>query len=113
MLHAEETAEKEALSLSLDGQIAVQVGTHTHVATNDARVLPGGTAYITDVGACGPRDAVIGFDPEISMRRALTQMPLRNEVSSNPAVLHGVAVEIDVNSGHALSIRVIREEAAV
>lgn len=111
--HAEETAEKEALALSLDGQIAAQVGTHTHVPTNDARVLPEGTAYITDVGACGPRDAVIGFDPEISMRRAMTQLPLRNEVSLNPAVLHGVVVEIDTDTGRARSIRVVREEAAV
>ena len=111
--HAEETAEKEALALSLDGQITAQVGTHTHVTTNDARVLPGGTAFITDVGACGPKDAVIGFDPAISVRRALTQLPLRNEVSENPAVINGVVIEADADTGRALSIRSIREEATV
>lgn len=102
--HAEATEEKEALSLYLDGQISVQVGTHTHIPTDDARVLPKGTAYVTDLGSCGPRDTVIGFDPEISIRRSLTQMPLKNEVSDNPSTVHGVVVVIDAESGRARSI---------
>ncbi len=103
--HAEATEEKEALALYLDGEISVQVGTHTHIATDDARILPNGTAYITDLGSCGPRDSVIGFDPEVSVRRSLTQMPLKNEVSANPATIHGVAVQIDAETGTAQSIQ--------
>lgn len=111
--HAEASEEKEALALYLDGQISAQVGTHTHIATDDARILPGGTAYLTDVGSCGPRDSVIGFTPEISIQRSLTQMPLRNEVSDNPATLNGVVVAINVDSGHANSIERIQVHSLV
>lgn len=102
--HAESTEEKEALAHHLDGKITALVGTHTHVPTNDARVLPKGTAFQTDLGSCGPRETVIGFNPEISVRRALTQLPLRNEVSENPALLNGVVIKADRATGHALSI---------
>ncbi|MFW5688998.1 MAG: TIGR00282 family metallophosphoesterase [Spirochaetota bacterium] len=107
--HAEATDEKEAFAHHLDGSVSAIVGTHTHVATNDARVLPRGTAFQTDLGACGPGDSVIGFAPEISIRRAMTQLPLRNEVSGNPVVLNGAVVTIDAESGHALSISSVRE----
>ncbi len=101
--HAESTEEKEALAHYLDGDITVLYGTHTHVQTADERVLSGGTAYITDIGASGPDDSVIGFDPEISIRRALTQLPLKNEVAGNAAILHGLVVESD-GDGHATSV---------
>ena len=102
--HAEATEEKEAFGCFVDGDAAAVVGTHTHVPTNDARILPKGTAYQTDLGSCGPIGSVIGFQPEISVRRALTQLPIRNEVSDGPAVLNGVVVTIDTETGHATSI---------
>jgi hypothetical protein len=91
--HAESTAEKEALGGYLDGEATVVYGTHTHVQTADERVLPGGTAYITDIGACLPEQSVIGFNAAISVRRSLTQLPLRNEVADGAAVIHGIIVE--------------------
>lgn len=91
--HAEATDEKEALAAYLDGQVTLVYGTHTHVATADARLLPRGTAYMTDIGACGPPGSVIGFQPETSVRRVLTQLPLKNEVLDVPAVLHGLVVD--------------------
>ncbi len=107
--HAEATDEKEAFGQHLDGSVSAVVGTHTHVATSDARILPKGTAYQTDLGACGPAESVIGFVPQISIQRALTQLPLKNEVSGNQVVLHGAAVKIDVDTGKALAITPIVE----
>ena len=111
--HAEATLEKEAFGVYLDGRVSAVVGTHTHVQTADARVLPKGTAYVTDLGSCGPGGSVIGFDPQISVRRGLTQLPLKNEVSENVAVLHGAVVRIDVSTGHAASIVTFSEQSAV
>ena len=111
--HAEATDEKEAMGAYLDGEVSAVVGTHTHVMTNDARILPKGTAYITDLGSCGPSESVIGFSPEISIRRALTQLPLRNEVSTNPSVLSGAVFTVDAESGRAVSISAVRRAAAV
>ncbi|MFP4152038.1 MAG: TIGR00282 family metallophosphoesterase [Alkalispirochaeta sp.] len=91
--HAESTHEKEALAFYLDGEVSVVYGTHTHVQTADHRILPKGTAYITDIGASGPDDSVIGFDPQISIRRVLTQLPLKNEVAPGAATLHGLVVQ--------------------
>ncbi len=106
--HAEETGEKEALALYLDGKVNAVVGTHTHVQTADERILPGGTACITDLGMTGPTGSVIGVDPEISIRRSLTQMPLKMEVLEMPGVIRGVAVEIS-REGKTLSITRIAE----
>lgn len=92
--HAESTLEKESLGYYLDGDVSVFYGTHTHVATADERVLPKGTAYITDIGASGPDESVIGFDPQISVQRALTQLPLKNEVAPHAATLHGLIVDV-------------------
>ena len=108
---AEATDEKEAFAHHLDGLVSAVVGTHTHVATNDARVLPGGTAYQTDLGACGPGESVIGFMPEISIRRAMTQLPIKNEVSATGVVLHGAVITIDAETGHAVSITRIEERS--
>jgi len=108
-IHAEATGEKEALGFYLDGRVSAVVGTHTHVPTADARVLPQGTAYITDVGMVGPRDSVIGVDPEPVIRRYLTQMYHRYDVAKGPVVFN--AVLIDLNSdGRATSIQLLQEE---
>ncbi|MDD3902073.1 MAG: TIGR00282 family metallophosphoesterase [Spirochaetia bacterium] len=102
--HAENTEEKEALGLYLDGKISIMVGTHTHVQTADEKILPNKTAYITDLGLCGPSESVIGSKPEISIARQLTQMPLRSEISDNSPVLQGVCVTLDTLTGNALHI---------
>jgi hypothetical protein len=109
--HAEATDEKEAFAHHLDGSVSAIVGTHTHVATNDARILPKGTAFQTDIGACGPGESVIGFTPEISIRRVMTQLPLKNEVSPTQVVLHGTAITVDVTSGKATAITSIEEHS--
>lgn len=102
-LHAEATSEKVAMGWHLDGRVSAVIGTHTHVRTADARVLPGGTAYITDVGMCGPRDSVIGVKKELVLERFLTQLPVRFEVASGDVWLEGVVVEIG-DDGRALHI---------
>ncbi len=102
--HAESTEEKEALAFHLDGSISALVGTHTHVQTADEKILPKGTAYITDLGLCGPGESVIGSDVALSIERQMTQMPLRSQVADTRPVLQGVAVTIDVSSGKATAI---------
>lgn len=102
--HAENTEEKEALSLYLDGQVSALVGTHTHVQTSDEKILAKKTGYITDLGLCGPSDSVIGSDPEISIARQLTQMPMRSEIADTAPVLQGVCVTLDVGTGNTLKI---------
>ena len=106
--HAEATSEKIALARMLDGQVSAVIGTHTHVRTGDARILAGGTAYITDVGMCGSRDSVIGVKKEIILRRLLTQMPAMFEVAEHDLWLEGVAVELD-DSGRATRITAFEE----
>jgi metallophosphoesterase (TIGR00282 family) len=91
--HAEDPQEKEALAIYLDGQISLLFGTHTHIQTADERILPRGTAYITDVGMVGPVDAVIGADSQQSIKRSLTQLPLKMEVADNPVRICGIAVD--------------------
>ena len=111
--HAEETEEKEALAFYLDGTVSAVVGTHTHVQTADERIYPGGTAYISDIGMTGPADSVIGSAKEVSMRRSLTQMPIKMEVSQTSAVIYGVKLEIDPETGRAQSIERISKESLV
>jgi metallophosphoesterase (TIGR00282 family) len=91
-MHAEATSEKVALGWHLDGRVSAVVGTHTHIPTADARVLPGGTAYITDVGMTGPRGGVIGVKRELALRAMITQMPVRFETSEEDPWLNGVAI---------------------
>lgn len=112
-LHAEATDEKEALAFSLDGQVNAIVGTHTHIQTADDRILPRGTGFITDIGACGPADSVIGFDPVISVERARSQLPLRNEVSDNLAVMHGAVVTVDRDGWKTTGFERFAEESLV
>jgi metallophosphoesterase (TIGR00282 family) len=102
--HAEATEEKEALGLYLDGSVTAVLGTHTHVQTADERILPKGSAYITDLGMCGPKDSVIGSEAALAVQRVLTQMPLKIEVSENEAELHGVVIRIDAETGRALEL---------
>lgn len=103
-VHAEATAEKIAMGWYLDGRVSAVVGTHTHVQTADERILPGGTAYITDAGCCGPADGVIGMDRPSVMRRMVQQLPSRFEVAPGPAQLNGVRINFDKSTGRAISI---------
>jgi 2',3'-cyclic-nucleotide 2'-phosphodiesterase len=91
--HAEATSEKVAMGWHLDGRVTACVGTHTHVPTADARVLPGGTAYITDVGMTGPRGGVIGVKREQALSRFVTMMPTKFETSDEDPWLNGVVIE--------------------
>jgi metallophosphoesterase (TIGR00282 family) len=103
-IHAEATSEKVAMGWYLDGRVTAVLGTHTHVPTADERVLPGGTAYITDVGMTGPYDSVIGITKETILERFLTQMPARFEVAEGDPRLSAVLIKADAETGHALSI---------
>ena len=111
--HAESVDEKEALALSLDGEVSVVVGTHTHVQTADERILPRGTAYITDIGMTGPVDSVIGMKKETAVSRSLTQMPLKMEVQNSTGEIQGVVVDIDLATGCATRIERIRQLSSV
>lgn len=103
-IHAEATSEKMALGWHLDGKVSAVLGTHTHVQTADERILPGGTAYISDVGMTGPFDSIIGIQKEPAMKRFLTQLPARFEVAKGDVHLNGVLVDIDPDTGRALAI---------
>jgi len=108
-MHAEATSEKVAMGWYLDGRVSLVVGSHTHVQTADERVLPNGTAYLTDAGMCGPRDSVIGVKREQVLRRFLTQMPGRFEVADGAVVVQGVVVDVDPDTGKAIEIRRFQE----
>lgn len=111
--HAEATSEKGAMGRYLDGKVSAVLGTHTHVGTADARLLPKGTAFITDVGMVGPRESVIGDDIDAVIQRFLTQLPHRISVGKGDATLNSVLVEVDQSSGKAKAIsRIDRELAA-
>jgi len=103
-MHAEATSEKEALGWFLDGKVSAVLGTHTHVQTADERVLPGGTAYITDVGMTGSSDSVLGIKKEMALERFLTLLPNRFDVAKGNVQLHGVLIDIDNKTGKGLSI---------
>lgn len=102
--HAEATSEKGALGAYLDGRVSAVVGTHTHVQTADERVLPGGTAFISDVGMTGARDSVIGIRKELSVQRFMTQMPVRYEIAKNDPMLCAVVIDVDEATGVARQI---------
>jgi metallophosphoesterase (TIGR00282 family) len=105
--HAEATSEKIAFGHYMDGRVSAVLGTHTHVQTSDARVLPGGTAYITDLGMTGPLESVIGVRTDQIITRFLTHMPNRYEVATGVCVFSGVIMDIDENTGTARSIESI------
>lgn len=107
--HAEATSEKQAMGLFLDGRASVVVGTHTHTPTADARILPTGTAYMTDAGMCGDYNSVLGMDPEEPIHRFLTKIPSsRYEPSTGTATLSGFAVDIDNATGLAVRAAPLR-----
>ncbi|MBB3109469.1 hypothetical protein FHS18_001521 [Paenibacillus phyllosphaerae] len=106
--HAEATSEKIALGWHLDGRASLVVGTHTHVQTNDDRILPGGTAYLTDVGMCGPRDGVLGMERTAVIHKFQTQLPVRFVVDEGDWHFHAVLVEIDESTGKAKRTQKIR-----
>jgi 2',3'-cyclic-nucleotide 2'-phosphodiesterase len=107
-LHAEATSEKVALATWLDGRVTAVLGTHTHVQTSDARVLPGGTAALTDVGMTGPHDSVIGVTSELAIRRMRTGMPVRFETATGGVRLEGAIVTCDPATGRASAIEPVR-----
>lgn len=102
--HAEATSEKIALAWHLDGKAGALIGTHTHVQTADERILPGGTAFITDVGMTGPTDSVIGVRKEQAIARFLYQTPHRFEIPKGPVHLNAVLISIDETTGKATAI---------
>jgi 2',3'-cyclic-nucleotide 2'-phosphodiesterase len=103
--HAEATSEKQAMGRYLDGRVSVVVGTHTHVQTADEQVLPGGTAYITDLGMTGPYDSIIGVESHLVISRFVRGLSNRYETATGDAQLRGVVVEIDERTGKALQIQ--------
>jgi metallophosphoesterase (TIGR00282 family) len=102
--HGEATSEKAAMGWHLAGRVSAVFGTHSHVPTADQRVLPGATAFVSDVGMCGPLNSVIGLDPATAIRGFVTALPTRFQVADGPAVFRAVLVEIDPLSGQAQSV---------
>jgi metallophosphoesterase (TIGR00282 family) len=109
-IHAEATSEKIAMGWYLDGLVSAVVGTHTHIQTADERILPGGTAYITDTGMTGPYDSVIGRQTQDVLQRFLTCVPTRFEVATENVQLHGVLLDIDEDTGRARNITRIQKK---
>ena len=107
-VHAEATSEKVALGRWLDGRVTAVVGTHTHVQTADARVLPRGTAFLTDAGMTGPHDSVIGVEVELAVRRMRTGMPVRFETAQGDVRIEGAVVDCDAKTGRASAIEPVR-----
>jgi metallophosphoesterase (TIGR00282 family) len=108
--HAEATSEKMAMGRYLDGRVSAVLGTHTHVGTIDAQILPKGTAYVTDIGMTGPTDSIIGDDVASVLKRFLTGMPHHLSVGKGPPALNAVLVDVDEDSGRAIGIeRICRQ----
>jgi len=109
--HAEATSEKVALARMLDGRVSAVIGTHTHVQTADEQIFPGGTAFLCDAGFTGPHESVIGRQIEPIIRRFLTSVPQKFEVADGRVLLQGAVIEIDGDSGRAVSIQRVSEQA--
>ena len=108
-MHAEATSEKVALGWFLDGTVSAVIGTHTHIQTADEKILPKGTAFLTDAGMTGPYDSVIGRKKEQILNRFITQMPTKFEMAENDVQLHGAIIEVDDKTGRAESIKRVQE----
>ena len=106
-IHAEATSEKVALARWLDGKVTAVIGTHTHIQTNDARVLPGGTAALSDAGMTGPHDSVIGVQAELAIKRMRTGIPVRFETAAGDVRIEGALVDCD-EDGRATACATIR-----
>jgi metallophosphoesterase (TIGR00282 family) len=102
--HAEATAEKLAMGWFLDGKVSAVIGTHTHIQTADERILPGGTAYITDAGMCGAFDSVLGMRKDLSLRRLIEMVPVRLQPATDDIRINGIIIDIDANTGQATRI---------
>ena len=102
--HAETTSEKMAMGYFLDGRVNAVVGTHTHVQTSDSRILPKGTAYISDLGMTGPWDSILGVKKDIIIQRFLTALPVRFDVAEGPAVYAGILLTIEDSSNRTMEI---------
>jgi metallophosphoesterase (TIGR00282 family) len=111
--HCELTSEKNALGIYLDGRVSVVAGTHTHIVTGDERILPGGTAYLTDIGMTGPIWSVIGFEPRTVLPRFINALPTRFEVGSGPVVFNALQVDVDPATGRALQAERIQRMVEV
>jgi metallophosphoesterase (TIGR00282 family) len=107
-VHAEATSEKIALARWLDGKVTAVVGTHTHVQTADAHVLPGGTAFITDAGMTGPHESVIGVESDLAIRRMRTGLPVRFETATGGVRIEGAVIDCDPTTGRASAIEPLR-----
>jgi len=103
-MHAEATSEKLALAYYFDGMVTAVVGTHTHIQTADERIMPGGTAYITDLGMTGPIESILGMDKDMVIKKIIYQRPVRLEVAGGPAQLQGIILSIDEVSSKPTSI---------
>ena len=108
--HAEATAEKIAMGNFLDGNVTAVYGTHTHVQTADEKILPKGTAYITDIGMTGPKNSVIGMDIQASIKRFETTLPERYKIATGECFLNGIIFEIDDNTNKVNKIKRINVE---
>ena len=108
-VHAETTSEKIALGRFLDGKVSVVAGTHTHVQTADEQIFPGGTAFICDAGMCGPTESVLGREIQPIVQRFYTSMPVNFPVAKGEVKLHGLMVDIDEESGRAMSVQRVAE----
>jgi metallophosphoesterase (TIGR00282 family) len=111
-MHAEATSEKMAMGWYLDGKVSAVLGTHTHVQTADERILPHGTAFITDVGMTGPHDSIIGMKPEQVLTRFVTGIPSRFEVAEENLMLQAVVVDVDDATGRAVGIERVSRKFA-
>jgi len=111
-VHAEATSEKVALGWYLDGKVSAVLGTHTHIQTADEKILPGGTAYLTDAGMTGPYNSVIGRKIENVLEKFITSVPVRFEVALEDIQLHGAVIDIDEKTGKAISITRVQKKLA-
>jgi 2',3'-cyclic-nucleotide 2'-phosphodiesterase len=107
--HCELTSEKNAFGIHLDGRVSAVCGTHTHVPTADERILPRGTAYVTDIGMTGPVYSVIGFDPQSVLPRFINALPTRFEVGSGPVIFNAIQLDLETATGRAVAIQRISQ----
>ena len=107
--HAEATSEKIALALHFDGRVSAIFGTHTHVQTSDARILPSGTGFITDAGMTGVEDSVLGLDSELMIKKFVTKIPQYHNIAKGKVSMHGVIFEIDTDTGKCICAQTFKE----
>ena len=111
-MHCEATSEKVGMGWFLDGKVSAVVGSHTHVQTADETILPGGTAYLTDAGMCGPERSVLGMRVDQVLHRFRSQMPVRFDVADGPVLVQGALIDLDEQTGRATAVSRVRERVA-